>query len=101
MRYVSKSASATTRTYRVEVAIDNADGAIPDGITCEVAIPMAPVMAARVPRSALTLSSSGDVGVRAEEPGDGEVHEVVVGHGRVSHARPGSCGPTRRVVRDW
>jgi multidrug efflux system membrane fusion protein len=65
IRFVSKSASQTTRTYRVEVEIDNPTGAIPDGITCEVGIPMAPVMAARVPRSALTLSSSGDVGVRA------------------------------------
>ena len=33
----------TTRTYRVEVEVDNADGAIPDGITAEVAIPLAPV----------------------------------------------------------
>jgi multidrug efflux system membrane fusion protein len=65
IRFVSKSASQTTRTYRVEVEMENPTGAIPDGITCEVAIPMAPVMAARVPRSALTLSSSGDVGIRA------------------------------------
>ena len=65
IRFVSKSASQTTRTYRVEVEMQNPDGTIPDGITCEVAIPMAPVMAARVPRSALTLSSSGEIGVRA------------------------------------
>jgi multidrug efflux system membrane fusion protein len=64
IRYVSKSASPTTRTYRVDVAIDNADGAIPDGITAEVAIPMAPTPATRVPRSALTFSSTGDLGVR-------------------------------------
>jgi multidrug efflux system membrane fusion protein len=69
IRFVSKSASQTTRTYRVEVEIANPTGAIPDGITCEVAIPMAPVMATRVPRSALTLSSSGDVGVRAVDAG--------------------------------
>jgi multidrug efflux system membrane fusion protein len=64
VRYVSKSASATTRTYRVEVAIDNADGAIPDGITCEVKLALAPVEAVRVPRSALTFSSAGELGVR-------------------------------------
>ena len=39
IRYVSKSASPTTRTYRVEVEMPNADGAIPDGITAEVAHP--------------------------------------------------------------
>jgi multidrug efflux system membrane fusion protein len=64
VRFVSKSASPTTRTYRVEVEVNNPDGAIPDGITAEVAIPMAPVQASRVPRSALTFSSTGELGVR-------------------------------------
>jgi len=64
IRFISKTASATTRTYRVEVEIPNADGYIPDGITAEVTIPMTPVSAARVPRSVLTFSSAGDLGVR-------------------------------------
>ena len=64
VRYIAKSASQTTRTYRVEVEIPNANGAIPDGITAEVTIPTAPVPAARVPRSALTFSSGGELGVR-------------------------------------
>jgi membrane fusion protein, multidrug efflux system len=64
IRFVSKTASQTTRTYRVEIEMPNADGHIPDGITAEVSIPLAPVEAARVPRSALTFSSAGDIGVR-------------------------------------
>jgi multidrug efflux system membrane fusion protein len=64
IRFVSKTASATTRTYRVEVELPNADAAIPDGITAEVAIPLAQVAATRVPRSALTYSSAGEIGVR-------------------------------------
>jgi membrane fusion protein, multidrug efflux system len=64
VRFVSKTASQTTRTYRVEVELPNSDGAIPDGITAEVSLPLAPLPATRVPRSALTISSSGDVGVR-------------------------------------
>ena len=64
VRFVAKTASQTTRTYRVEVELPNADGAIPDGITAEVSIPLAPVPATRVPRSALTFSSAGDLGVR-------------------------------------
>ncbi|HWV53398.1 efflux RND transporter periplasmic adaptor subunit [Pseudorhodoplanes sp.] len=64
IRYIAPIASQTTRTYRVDIEMKNPDGAIPDGITAEVAIPMAPVPAARVPRSALTFSSSGDLGVR-------------------------------------
>jgi membrane fusion protein, multidrug efflux system len=64
VRFVSKTASQSTRTYRVEVELPNADGAIPDGITAEVSLPLAPLPATRVPRSALTISSNGDVGVR-------------------------------------
>jgi len=64
VRYVSKSASPTTRTYRIEVEIPNSTGTIPDGITAEVSIPLAPVNATKLPRSALTFSSGGDIGVR-------------------------------------
>jgi multidrug efflux system membrane fusion protein len=64
IRYVAKTASPATRTYRVEVEIKNPDGAIPDGITAEVIIPVAPAIATRVPRSALTFSSAGKLGVR-------------------------------------
>jgi membrane fusion protein, multidrug efflux system len=68
IRYVSKTASQTTRTYRVEVELANPGGAIPDGITAEVSIPMAEVPATRLPRSALTIASSGDIGVRTVRP---------------------------------
>jgi multidrug efflux system membrane fusion protein len=64
IRYVSKTASPTTRTYRVDVEVENADGSIPDGITAEVIIPLPAVPATKVPRSALTFSSGGDLGVR-------------------------------------
>ncbi|HEY6259844.1 MAG TPA: efflux RND transporter periplasmic adaptor subunit [Xanthobacteraceae bacterium] len=68
VRFVSKTASQTTRTYRIEIELPNADGAIPDGISAEVAIPLAPVAATSVPRSALTFSSNGDLGVRTVDP---------------------------------
>lgn len=64
VRFISHKASAGTRTYRVEVAVPNADGTIPDGITCSVDLFLAPVPAAKLPRSALTFSDSGKIGVR-------------------------------------
>jgi len=76
IRFVSKSATAQTRTYRVEVEVANADGAIPDGITCEIALKLKPEPATRIPRSALTFSAQGDLGVRAVE--DGKVTFVPV-----------------------
>jgi multidrug efflux system membrane fusion protein len=77
IRFVSKTASDKTRTYRVEVELPNADGAIPDGITAEVSVPLAPVEAARVPRSALTFSSAGEIGVRTVN-GEGVVQFMPV-----------------------
>jgi multidrug efflux pump subunit AcrA (membrane-fusion protein) len=44
IRFVAKTASPTTRTYRVEIEVPNADGNIPDGITAEVLLPLAPVV---------------------------------------------------------
>jgi multidrug efflux system membrane fusion protein len=77
VRFVSKTASQTTRTYRIEIELPNGDGAIPDGISAEVAIPLAPIAATRVPRSALTFSSTGDLGVRTVD-GNGIVGFVAV-----------------------
>jgi multidrug efflux system membrane fusion protein len=65
VRYISKSASATTRTYRVDIEAANPDNKIADGITAEVAISMATVEATKVPRSALVFSAQGKLGVRA------------------------------------
>lgn len=70
VRYVANSASQTTRTYRVEVEMANADGKIPDGITAEVVLSLKPVPAMQVPRSALTISSAGEIGVRVVGGGD-------------------------------
>ena len=72
VRFVAKTASQNTRTYRVEVELPNPDGAIPDGITAEVALPVKATPAARVPRSALTIASTGDIGVRTVDD-DGTV----------------------------
>ncbi len=65
IRFVAKTASQATRTYRVEIELPNPGGKIPDGITAEVSMPLAAVPATRVPRSALTFSSAGNLGVRA------------------------------------
>jgi multidrug efflux system membrane fusion protein len=70
VRFVAKTASLTTRTYRVEIELPNADGSIPDGITAEVLVPLAPVLATRVPRSAVTFSSAGNLGLRVVDAND-------------------------------
>lgn len=65
IRYVSRDATAATRTYRVEVAVPNADRAIPAGMTAELTLLAEPVEATVLPRSVVTLSREGDLGIRA------------------------------------
>jgi multidrug efflux system membrane fusion protein len=77
IRFVAKTASPTTRTYRIEIELPNADAKIPDGITAEVSVPLAPVPATRVARSALTFSSTGNLGVRTVDA-DGAVGFVPI-----------------------
>jgi multidrug efflux system membrane fusion protein len=77
VRFVSKTASPTTRTYRVDVELNNRDGAIPDGITAEVKIALEPTPATRIPRSALVFSTAGDLGVRVVRDG-GKVQFIPV-----------------------
>ncbi|MGI6856465.1 efflux RND transporter periplasmic adaptor subunit [Mesorhizobium sp. 1B3] len=68
LRYISQDASAATRTFRVEVAIPNPERAIPAGMTAEIILRSQPVEAVALPRSVVTLSVSGDLGIRAVGP---------------------------------
>jgi multidrug efflux system membrane fusion protein len=70
IRYISREASTATRTFRVEVAVPNADLKIPAGMTTEVTLHGAPVSATVLPRSVVTLNAKGDLGVRAVGPDD-------------------------------
>jgi len=65
IRYISRDATPATRTFRVEVAVPNAEHRIPSGMTAEVTLLAAPVEATVLPRSVVTLSNSGDLGIRA------------------------------------
>lgn len=65
IRYISREASTATRTFRVEVAIPNADLRIPAGMTAEITLRAAPTDAVVLPRSVVTLSDGGDLGIRA------------------------------------
>lgn len=64
LRLVSREASVATRTYPVEITLPNPDLALPAGMTAEVVLYAAPVRAVVVPRSIITLSESGELGLR-------------------------------------
>lgn len=65
LRHVSRDATTTTRTFRVEIAIPNPDGKVPSGMTAEITLRADPVPATILPRSVVTLSADGDLGIRA------------------------------------
>lgn len=70
IRYISRDASSQTRTFQVEVAIDNENNEIPAGMTTEMTLRAQPVESVRLPRSVVTLSTEGDLGIRSVDGDD-------------------------------
>lgn len=76
IRYVSPVADEATRTFLVELEVDNQDGKLRAGGTAELFIPANVVHAHRVSPSLLTLDDAGNVGIKIIND-DGEVEFVV------------------------
>ena len=64
LSFVSKSASSATKTFRVEVEIQNKDGLIRDGLTADLIIKTDKVKAHKISPSILILDDDGKLGVR-------------------------------------
>lgn len=62
--FLSRSADQTTRTFRVEIQVPNADLSIRDGQTAEIIVSADGAQAHLLPQSSLTLNDDGDLGVR-------------------------------------
>ena len=64
VRFLAREASAETRTFPVEIALPNPDAVIPAGMTADVELFAATVQAVTVPKSIITLSEEGRIGLR-------------------------------------
>jgi len=64
IRYVSPVADEATRTFLVELEVDNSSGALRAGGTAELYIPAETIMAHRISPSLLTLDDAGNVGTK-------------------------------------
>ena len=64
VRYMAPVADEATRTFAVELEIDNASGAYRAGMTAKLMIPAETVSAQRVSPSLLTLDDGGNLGVK-------------------------------------
>ena len=64
IRFIAPVADEATRTFGVELEVDNSDGSLRVGGTAELRIPAEEVLAHRVSPSLLTLDDAGNVGVK-------------------------------------
>jgi multidrug efflux pump subunit AcrA (membrane-fusion protein) len=65
LSFVSKSATPSTRSFRVEAQVKNPQGVIRDGITGTLKISTNKILATKISSSILLLSDAGTLGVRA------------------------------------
>lgn len=70
VRFVSRSGDNLTRTFRVEIAIDNADLTIAEGLTAEVRLEAERRSSHKITPSALTLDDDGRLGVMTVDDAD-------------------------------
>ena len=78
LTFVSKSASTSTRTFKVESQIQNKDGIVRDGITAEMIIKTKFVKAHKISPSILILNDNGKIGVRSVIDGVVVFHNVSI-----------------------
>ncbi len=64
IRFISSSANAATRTFRIEVEVSNEKQLLRDGVTAQIAIPLKPGPAHLLSSSLLSLNDAGQVGLR-------------------------------------
>ncbi len=69
IRFVASRADDTTRTFRVEVQLPNADGKLRVGVSADIHIPVKQLMAQKISPGILVLDDNGVVGVRAVQNG--------------------------------
>jgi multidrug efflux system membrane fusion protein len=75
IRYIAPVADEATRTFNVELEIDNTDGALRAGMTAELIIPAETLFAQKISPSLLTLDDEGNLGVKTvNESGIVEFH---------------------------
>jgi len=78
IRFVASRADDTTRTFRVEVELPNADGRLRVGVSADIHIPVKQLMAEKISPGILVLDDNGVVGVRAVEHGIVRFHPVEI-----------------------
>ena len=62
--FVGSSADDATRTFLAEITVENADGAVPAGVSAEIRIPIGEVTAHFISPAILSLNTDGALGIK-------------------------------------
>ncbi len=77
--FIGQQSDPATRTYAVEIRVPNADYQLRSGITTEIRVPVAEVMAQKITPALFALDDSGQIGVRTvNEDSRVEFHHVKI-----------------------
>ena len=78
LTFVSKSASVSTRTFKIESQVANKDGNIRDGVTADMVIKIEKVLAHQISPSILLLNDDGKLGIRSVNNNIVRFHEIEI-----------------------
>src|SRR5690606_16176136 len=83
VRYISATADEATRTFRLELEVENPDRRIVQGLSSEIRLPVKELPAHLVSPAILTLADDGQLGVKTVNAEDVvEFHPVtIIDHG--------------------
>ena len=70
LRYIAPAADPATRTYRIEVEAANPGYRLPEGVTADIAIEVATLMAHFVTPTLLSLADDGTIGLKTVDEGN-------------------------------
>jgi len=66
--FIGSNADTQTRTFRVEVSVDNPDSEMPAGLSARIAIPTGKARGHFISPAILSLSTNGDLGIKTVNP---------------------------------
>jgi multidrug efflux system membrane fusion protein len=78
VRYIAETPNLATRTFRIELEIDNKDLLLRDGVSAELTLQTGNVLATRIPQGILTMSDDGKLGVRVIDEGRVAFRDVAI-----------------------
>jgi multidrug efflux system membrane fusion protein len=70
IRYIAPVAEQSTRTFTIELELDNEDGRLPAGVTAELRVRAGEVLAHKMSPAVLTLNDEGVLGVKIVDAAD-------------------------------